>query len=61
VGLLELAKRLGDVSRACRMMGYSRDGFHRRRELRDKRGELALRALPRRKPILKSGGGRSSP
>ena len=25
VGLLELAKQLGNVSRACKMMGYSRD------------------------------------
>ncbi len=25
VGLLELAKQLGSVSRACKMMGYSRD------------------------------------
>jgi hypothetical protein len=27
VGLLELAKPLGHVSRACRLMGYSRDSF----------------------------------
>ena len=25
VGLLELAKQLGNVSQACKMMGYSRD------------------------------------
>ena len=25
VGVLELAKQLGNVSRACRIMGYSRD------------------------------------
>jgi hypothetical protein len=25
VGVLELAKRLGHVSQACRLMGYSRD------------------------------------
>jgi hypothetical protein len=29
VGLLELAKQLGNVSRACKMMGYSRDSFYR--------------------------------
>ncbi len=28
VGLLELAKPLGTVSRACKMMGHSRDSFH---------------------------------
>jgi len=27
VGLLELAKQLGNVSQACKMMGYSRDGL----------------------------------
>jgi hypothetical protein len=29
VGLLELAKQLGNVSRACKVMGYSRDSFYR--------------------------------
>ena len=28
VGLLELAKQLGNVSQACKMMGYSRDSFY---------------------------------
>ena len=27
VGLLELAKQLGSVTQACRVMGYSRDGL----------------------------------
>jgi hypothetical protein len=27
VGLLELAKQLGNVSQACKMMGYTRDSF----------------------------------
>jgi len=26
--LLELAKQLGNVSQACKMMGYSRDSFY---------------------------------
>src|SRR6516225_4104808 len=29
VGLLELAKQIGNVSQACKMMGYSRDSFYR--------------------------------
>ncbi len=32
VGVLELAKQLGNVSQACRVMGYSRDGFYRFKE-----------------------------
>lgn len=54
MGLLNLAEELGNVSRACKIMGFSRDTFYRYKELVDEGGFENLIEKTRRKPNHKN-------
>lgn len=50
-GLLNLAEELGNVSRACKIMGLSRDTFYRYQELVENGGVESLINWIRRNSI----------
>lgn len=54
VGLLNLAEELGNVSKACKVMGLSRDTFYRYKSAVEDGGVEALFDQTRRKPNLKN-------
>ena len=53
-GLLNLAQELGNVSKACKMMGFSRDTLYRYKSAVDQGGVEALLESNRRTPNLKN-------
>ena len=54
VGLLNLAEELGNVSKACQVMGLSRDTFYRYKSAVEEGGIDGLLEKSRRKPNLKN-------
>ena len=54
IGLLNLAAELGNVSRACKVMGFSRDTFYRYQAAVEAGGVDALIDANRRKPNIKN-------
>ena len=54
VGLLNLAEELGNVSKACKVMGLSRDTFYRYKSAVEEGGVDALLDKNRRKPNIKN-------
>jgi transposase InsO family protein len=54
VGLIALATDLNNVSRACKVLGFSRDTFYRWKEAYEEGGEEGLKELTRKKPNFKN-------
>jgi transposase InsO family protein len=54
VGLLNLAEELGNISRACKVMGFSRDTFYRYQKASEEGGIDSLIDKSKRRPNLKN-------
>src|SRR5690349_15777847 len=54
VGLLNLAEELGNISKACKVMGFSRETFYRYQRAVNEGGVEALIEKSRRQPNIKN-------
>jgi molybdenum-dependent DNA-binding transcriptional regulator ModE len=54
VGLINLAQELGNISKACKIMGHSREAFYRYQEAVEQGGVEALLEKSRRRPNLEN-------